>query len=125
MKRFGLVALLMVVNLYGCVTPVAAPPKYKIVVSKEKKTLRPHEWCSLKFALTNTRSFPAYPWIEAQVLDAENNTVDWRFVTFAGTIPKETNQHDIIIYTTCNRIRQVVITGNGQIVEPNMFAWKE
>jgi hypothetical protein len=125
MKRFGWVALFMAGNLYGCVTPIAVPPKYKIVVSKEKKTLPPDEWCSLKFTFTNTRSFLANPWIEAIVLDAENNTIDGRFVSFAATVPGGINQQETIIYASCNRIRQIAITGNGEIVEPNMFAWKE
>jgi D-alanyl-D-alanine carboxypeptidase len=122
MKRFRWVALFMVVNLCGCA--VAVPPKYKIAVSKQIKSLPPNEWCSLTFTLTNTRSVLANPWIEARVLDAENNTVDERFVTFA--IPQgTTDQRETIIYASCNRVRQVAITGNGQIVEPNIFAWKE
>jgi hypothetical protein len=122
MKRFGWVALFMVVNLCGCA--VAVPPKYKIAVSKQIKSLPPNEWCSLMFTLANTRSVLANPWIEARVLDAENNTVDERFVTF-GTPQGTTDQRETIIYASCNRIRQIAITGNGEIVEPNMFAWKE
>lgn len=123
MKRFGWVALFMVVNLCGCA--VAVPPKYKIAVSKQIKSLPPNEWCSLTFTLTNTRSVPANPWIEARVLDAENNTVDERFVTFGIPQQGTTDQRETIIYASCNRVRQVTITGNGQNVEPNIFAWKE
>jgi hypothetical protein len=123
MKRFGLVALFMVVNLCGCA--VAVPPKYKIAVSKQIKSLPPNEWCSLTFTVTNTRSVLANPWIEARVLDAENNTVDERFVTFGIPQQATTDQRETIIYASCNRVRQVAITGNGQIVEPNIFAWKE
>jgi hypothetical protein len=122
MKRFGWVALFMVVNLCGCAG--AVPPKYKIALSKQIKSLPPNEWCSLTFTLTNTRGILANPWIEARVLDAENNTVDEKFVTFSipwGT----TDQRETIIYASCDRVRQVAITGNGQIVEPNIFAWKE
>jgi hypothetical protein len=123
MKRFGWVALFMVVNLCGCA--VAVPPKYKIAVSKQIKSLPPNEWCSLMFTLANTRSVLANPWIEARVLDAENNTVDERFVTFGIPQQRTTDQRETIIYASCNRVRQVAITGNGQIVEPNIFAWKE
>jgi hypothetical protein len=123
MKRFGWVALFMVVNLCGCA--VAVPPKYKIAVSKQIKSLPPNEWCSLTFTVTNTRSVLANPWIEARVLDAENNTVDERFVTFGIPQQRTTDQRETIIYASCNRVRQVAITGNGQIVEPNIFAWKE
>ena len=122
MKRFGWVGLFMVVNFCSCA--VAVPPKYKLAVSKQIKPLPPNEWCSLTFTFTNTRSVLANPWIEARVLDAENNTVDERFVTFA--IPQgTTDQRETIIYATCNRVTQVAITGNDQIVEPNIFAWKE
>ena len=123
MKVFGWAALFMAVNLYGCTTAVL--PKYKLVVSKERKQLPAYEFCSLKFTFTNTRSSLANPWIQALVLDAENNTFDGRFVAFATTVPKETNQQETIIYESCNRIRQIAITANGEIVEPNMFAWKE
>ena len=127
MKRFGWVALFMVFILYGCAASVSS--KYKLAVSKQPKPLAPNEWCSLTFTLTNTRCLSANPWIEARVLDAENNTVDERFVSFvtpsglntSGT----THQLETIIYTSCNRIRQVAITGNGQIVAPDIFAWKE
>jgi len=122
MKQFGWVALFMVVNLYGCA--VAVPPRYKIAVSKQSKQLPPNEWCSLTFTFTNTRSFLRSVWMEALVLDAENNTIDARFVTFA-TPEGRTDRQEAIIYRSCDRIRQVAITGNGEIVEPNMFAWKE
>ena len=124
MRRFGWVTLLIVINLYGCAVSVS--PKYKLAVSKQAKPLPPNEWCSLTFALTNTRG-SANPWIEARVLDAENNTVDERFVTFATprgtTLGGTRDQLETIIYASCNRIRQVAITGNSQIVEPNIFAW--
>ena len=121
MKRSGWVALFIVINLYGCA--VAVPPKYKIAISKQTKPLPPNEWCSITFTLTNTRSFQTNVWIEARVLDAENSTVDERFVTFA-TPEGRTDQREILIYTTCNRIRQVAITGNSQIVEPDSFVWE-
>jgi hypothetical protein len=123
MKRFGWVVLFMVVNLCGCA--VAVPPKYKLAVSKQIKPLPPNEWCSLTFTFTNTRSVLANPWIEARVLDTENNTVDERFVTLGIPQGTKTEQVEMIIYASCNRIRQVAITGNDQIVEPNIFAWKE
>ena len=128
MKRSGWVALFIVINLYGCA--VAVPPKYKIAVWKQKKTLPPNEWCSLTFSLTNTLNFLGSFWMEATVLDAENRTVDVRFVTFPSLVNfatpvGKTYQQEVIIYTTCNRIRQVAITGNGQFVEPASFAWEE
>jgi len=122
MKQFGWVAIFMAVCLHGCA--VAVPPKYKIAVSKKNKTLAPNEWCSLTFTFTNTRSSQQSVWMEAFVLDAQNKTVDARFLTFA-TPPGKTDQQETLIYTTCDRIRQVAITGNGQIVEPNTFDWKE
>ena len=125
MKRFGWIALFMItVNLYGCVT-AAVPPKYKLVVSKESKPLPPNDFCSLNFALTNTRGSLADPWIEALVLDADNNTIVDRFVSFVASAPGATYQQETIIYATCNRIRQVAIAANGEIVEPTTFAWKE
>jgi len=123
MKRFGWLALLMVGNLYGCVTPVAVQPKYKLAVSKE--TAAPNDFCSLKFDLTNSRASLANPWIEAVVLDAENKIIVDKFVTFVASAPGTIYQEEAIIYASCNRIRQVAITGNGQIVEPDTFVWKE
>jgi hypothetical protein len=128
MKRFGWIALFMTLSLYGCA--VAVPPKYKIAVRKQNKTLPPNEWCSLTFTLTNTLNFPGDFWMEATVLDAENKTVDVRFVTFPSLVNfvapvGKTGQQEVIIYTTCDRIRQVVITANGQFVEPASFAWEE
>jgi hypothetical protein len=123
MKRFGWVAVFMAVNLYGCVTAVA--PKYELMVSKERKQLPLNEFCSLRFTFINTRNSAANPWIEALILDAENNTVDGRFVTFATAVAGEANQQETIIYASCNRIRQVAIIANDQIVEPNTFAWNE
>jgi hypothetical protein len=123
MKRFGWLALLMAGNLYGCVTPVAVQPKYKLAVSKE--TAAPNDFCSLKFDLTNSRASLANPWIEAVVLDAENKIIVDKFVTFVASAPGTIYQEETIIYTSCNRIRQVAITGNGQIVEPDTFVWKE
>jgi|SRR6516165_6217876 hypothetical protein len=122
MKRSGWVALFIAVNLYGCA--VGVQPKYKITISKQRKPLPPNEWCSLTFTFTNTRSFQTNVWIEARVLDAENSTVDERFVAFA-TPERRTDQRETLIYTTCNRIRQVVITGNSQIVEPDSFVWEK
>jgi hypothetical protein len=125
MKRFGWIALFMItVNLYGCVT-TAVPPKYKLVVSKESKALPPNDFCSLNFALTNTRGSLADPWIEALVLDADNNTIVDRFVSFVASAPGAIYQQETIIYVPCNRIRQVAIAANGEIVEPTTFAWKE
>ena len=123
MKRFGWLALLMAGNLYGCVTPVAVQPKYKLAVSKE--TAAPNDFCSLKFDLTNSRASLANPWIEAVVLDAENKIIVDKFVTFVASAPGTTYQEEAIISASCNRIRQVAITGNGQIVEPDTFVWKE
>ena len=123
MKRFGWLALLMAGNLYGCVTPVAVQPKYKLAVSKE--TAAPNDFCSLKFDLTNSRASLANPWIEAVVFDAENKIIVDKFVTFVASAPGTIYQEETIIYTSCNRIRQVAITGNGQIVEPDTFVWKE
>ena len=123
MKRFGWLALLMAGNLYGCVTPVAVQPKYKLAVSKETAT--PNDFCSLKFDLTNSRASLANPWIEAVVLDAENKIIVDKFVTFVASAPGTIYQEEAIIYASCNRIRQVAITGNGQIVEPDTFVWKE
>ena len=123
MKRFGWLALLMAGNLYGCVTPVAVQPKYKLAVSKE--TAAPNDFCSLKFDLTNSRASLANPWIEAVVFDAENKIIVDKFVTFVASAPGTIYQEEAIIYARCNRIRQVAITGNGQIVEPDTFAWKE
>ena len=125
MKRFGWVALFMAANLYGCVTPVAVQPKYSLAVSKERKPLPPNDFYSLKFALTNTRGSLANPWIEAVILDAENKTIVDRFVTFVASAPGAIYQQETIIYVSCNRITQVAITGNRQIVEPDSFAWKE
>src|SRR5262245_23137727 len=122
MKRFGWIAFFMAVSLHGCA--VAVPPKYKIAVSKQKKVLASNEWCSLMFTFTNTRSSQGNVWMEALVLDAENKTVDSRFVNF-GTPAGNTDQRETIIYKTCDRIRQVAIIGNGQLVEPNTFAWQE
>ena len=123
MKRFGWLALLIAGNLYSCVTPVAVPPKYKLAVSKE--TAAPNDFCSLKFDLTNSRASLANPWIEAVVLDAENKIIVDKFVTFVASAPATIYQEEAIIYASCNRIRQVAITGNGQIVEPDTFVWKE
>jgi hypothetical protein len=123
MKRFGWLALLIAGNLYGCVTPVAVQPKYKLAVSKE--TAAPNDFCSLKFDLTNSRASLANPWIEAVVLDAENKIIVDKFVTFVASAPGTIYQEEAIIYASCNRIRQVAITGNGQIVEPDTFVWKE
>jgi len=123
MKRFGWLALLIGGNLYGCVTPVAVQPKYKLAVSKE--TAAPNDFCSLKFDLTNSRASLANPWIEAVVLDAENKIIVDKFVTFVASAPGTIYQEETIIYASCNRIRQVAITGNGQIVEPDTFVWKE
>lgn len=123
MKRFGWLALLMAGNLYGCVTPVAVQPKYKLAVSKE--TAAPNDFCSLKFDLTNSRASLANPWIEAVVFDAENKIIVDKFVTFVASAPGTIYQEETIIYARCNRIRQVAITGNGQIVEPDTFVWKE
>jgi hypothetical protein len=123
MKRFGWLALLIGGNLYGCVTPVAVQPKYKLAVSKE--TAAPNDFCSLKFDLTNSRASLANPWIEAVVLDAENKIIVDKFVTFVASAPGTIYQEEAIIYASCNRIRQVAITGNGQIVEPDTFVWKE
>jgi len=123
MKRFGWLALLMAGNLYGCVTPVAVQPKYKLAVSKE--TAAPNDFCSLKFDLTNSRASLANPWIEAVVFDAENKIIVDKFVTFVASAPGTIYQEETIIYASCNRIRQVAITGNGQIVEPDTFVWKE
>ena len=123
MKRFGWLALLMAGNLYGCVTPVAVQPKYKLAVSKE--TAAPNDFCSLRFALTNTRASLANPWVEAVVLDAENKTIVDEFVTFVASAPGTIYQQETLIYASCSRIRQVAITGNGQIVEPDTFVWKE
>ena len=123
MKRFGWLALLMAGNLYGCVTPVAVQPKYKLAVSKE--TAAPNHFCFLKFDLTNSRASLANPWIEAVVLDAENKIIVDKFVTFVASAPGTIYQEEAIIYASCNRIRQVAITGNGQIVEPDTFVWKE
>jgi hypothetical protein len=124
MKQFGWVAIFMAVCLQGCA--VAVPPKYKITVSKQNKTLAPDEWCSLTFTFTNTntRSSQRNMWMEAFVLDAENKTIDARFVTFS-TPPGGTDQKETLIYTSCDRVRQVAITGNGEIIEPNTFDWKE
>jgi hypothetical protein len=125
MKRFEWITFFVItVNLYGCVT-AAVPPKYKLVVSKESKPLPPNDFCSLNFALTNTRGALADPWIEALVLDAENNTIVDRFVSFVASAPGAIYQQEIIIYATCNRVRQVAIVANGEIVEPTTFAWKE
>jgi len=123
MKRFGWLALLIGGNLYGCVTPVAVQPKYKLAVSKE--TAAPNDFCSLKFDLTNSRASLANPWIEAVVFDAENKIIVDKFVTFVASAPGTIYQEEAIIYASCNRIRQVAITGNGQIVEPDTFVWKE
>jgi hypothetical protein len=123
MKRFGWLALLMAGNLYGCVTPVAVQPKYKLAVSKENAA--PNDFCSLKFDLTNSRASLANPWIEAVVFDAENKIIVDKFVTFVASAPGTIYQEEAIIYASCNRIRQVAITGNGQIVEPDTFVWKE
>jgi hypothetical protein len=123
MKRFGWLALLIAGNLYSCVTPVAVQPKYKLAVSKE--TAAPNDFCSLKFDLTNSRASLANPWIEAVVLDAENKIIVDKFVTFVASAPGTIYQEEAIIYASCNRIRQVAITGNGQIVEPDTFVWKE
>ena len=123
MKRFGWLALLIAGNLYSCVTPVAVQPKYKLAVSKE--TAAPNDFCSLKFDLTNSRASLANPWIEAVVLDAENKIIVDKFVTFVVSAPGTIYQEEAIIYASCNRIRQVAITGNGQIVEPDTFVWKE
>ena len=125
MKRFAWIAFFVItVDLYSCVT-AAVPPKYKLVVSKESKSLPPNDFCSLNFTLTNTRGSLTDPWIEALVLDAENNTIVDRFVSFVASAPGATYQQETIIYATCNRIRQVAIVANGEIVEPNTFAWKE
>jgi hypothetical protein len=125
MKRFGWLALLMAANFYGCVTPSAVQPKYKIAISKERKPLPPNDFCSLNFALTDTHGSLANPWIEALVLDAEHKTIVDRFITFVASAPGAIYQQEAIIYARCNRIGQVAITGNGQIVEPDTFAWKE
>jgi hypothetical protein len=128
MKRFGWIALFMAINLYGCA--VAEAPKYKMAVWKQKKMLPPNEWCSLTFTFTNTRNSHDSFWMEAIVLDAENKTIVDTFLTFPSLVNfatpvGKTQQQEVIIYTTCNRIRQVAITGNGQIVEPDNFAWDE
>jgi len=124
MKKIGWIALLMAVNLCGCAVGAGEAPKYKIAVSKETKQLPSNEWCSVRFTLANNRNFDANPWIEARVLDAENKAVDERFFTFA--VPRgKTDRAEQIIYATCDRIRQIAITGNREIVEPDIFAWKE
>jgi len=94
MKRFGWLALLMAGNLYGCVTPVAVQPKYKLAVSKE--TAAPNDFCSLKFDLTNSRASLANPWIEAVVLDAENKIIVDKFVTFVASAPGTIYQEETI-----------------------------
>ena len=125
MKRFRWIALLIAVS--GCA--VAAPPNFKIAVLNRGKPLPPKEWCSITFTFNNTRSFQGSFWMEATVLDAENKTVDERFVTFPSLVNSATpvgpNRREVLIYTPCDRIRQVTITGNGGIVEPNTFAWTE
>lgn len=125
MKRLGWLALFIAVS--GCA--VAAPPSYKIAVLKQGKTLPPKDWCSLTFTFTNTRNFQGSFWMEATVLDADNQTVDERFVNFPSLVnfatPVGANRREVLIYTTCDHIRQVTITGNGAIVEPNTFAWNE
>jgi hypothetical protein len=125
MKRFGWVGLFLAANLYGCVTPVAVQPKYKMAISKERKRLSPNDFCSVKFALTNTRGSLTNLWIEALVLDAENKTIVDKFVNFAASAPGEIYKQETIIYSDCNRIRQVAITANSQVVEPDIFAWNE
>ena len=53
MKRFGWIAFFTItVNLYGCVT-AAVPPKTCCIEGKQ--TLPLNDFCSLNFALTNTR----------------------------------------------------------------------
>ncbi len=125
MKPFGWIALLIAMS--GCA--VAAPPKYTIAVLKQRKTLPPNEWCSLTFTFTNTRNSQRGFWMEAAVLDAEHKTVDDRFFTFPSLVnfatPVGPNRREVLIYATCDRIRQVSITGNGGIVEPDTFAWKD
>ena len=128
MKRFAWIVLFLVVNLYSCV--VAQPPKYKLAVSKQTKTLPPNEWCSLTFTFTNTRNSPGGFWIEALVLNAENKIIVDSFPTFPSVVNfatpvEKTVQQEVVVYTTCNRIRQVTITGNGELVEPVSFAWEE
>lgn len=124
MKQIGWIALLMAVNLSGCAVGAGVAPKYKIAVSKQTKQLPPNEWCSVGFTLANNRSFDANPWIEARVLDAENKAIDERFFTFA--VPRgRADREEQIIYATCDRIRQIAITGNRDIVEPDIFDWKE
>ena len=128
MKRSGWIALFMAVSSSGCA--VAVPPKYKMAVWKQKKMLPPNEWCSLTFTFTNTRNSHGSFWMEAIVLDAEKNTIADTFLTFPSLVNfatpvGKTQQQEAIIYTTCNRIRQVAITGNGQIVEPDSFTWEE
>lgn len=124
MKQIVWIALLIAMNLCGCAAGEGVALKYKIAISKETKQLPPNEWCSIRFTLTNNRSFNANPWFEARVLDAENTVVDERFFTFA--VPRgQTDKEEQIIYATCDRIRQIAITGNREIVEPDIFAWKE
>jgi len=128
MKRIACIVLFMAVNLYACA--VAQPPKYKLAVSKQTKTLPPYEWCSLTFTFTNTRNSRDSLWMEAIVLDAENNTITDTFLTFPSLVNfatpvRKAQQQEVIIFRTCNRIRQVAITGNGQMVEPDSFAWDE
>jgi len=124
MKQIGRIALLMAVNLCGCAVGAGVAPKYKIAVSKQTKQLPPNEWCSVGFALANNRSVDANPWIEARVLDAENKAIDERFFTFA--VPRgRADRAEQIIYATGDRIRQIAITGNRDIVEPDIFDWKE
>jgi hypothetical protein len=124
MKQIGWIALLMAVNLCGCAVGKGVAPPYNIAVSKQAKQLPPNEWCSVAFTLSNNRSFNVNPWIEARVLDADNKVVDERFFTFA--VPRgQTDTEEQIIYAACDRIRQIAITGNREIVKPDIFAWKE
>ena len=128
MKRFVWIGLFIAISIYGCA--VAVPPKYKMAVWKQKKVLPPNEWCSLTFAFTNTRNSPGGFWIEALVLNAEKKIIVDSFPTFPSVVNfatpvEKTVQQEVIVYTTCNRIRQVTITGNGELVEPVSFAWEE
>ena len=44
-------------------------------------------------------------------------------VNFATPVGK-TVQQEVIVYTTCSRITQVAIAGNGELLEPVSFAWE-
>jgi hypothetical protein len=59
------------------------------------------------------------------LLQTENNTIVDMFVSFVASAPGAIYQQETIIYATCNRIRQVAIAANGEIVELTTFAWKE